>query len=359
MTCSYIVAIDNTYCLTTNFLEHLLFIIEDNDELIIIIDACNNINTLNYLEKKARSNSQIKLIYQEQKMGFGGSNNIGIRNASGKTIVFINSDVFPESNCIKNMLSLLWSDRKIAAVQPLLIYPQNNRVQSTGHVFSDYRSGQLFSMRKPDDPIIQKNGKRQALTMALCAVKKDILSQTGNFNEYFFNSHEGLELTLKISLSGYFCFYCSNAIAYHCTGAARSISLYDYSKQKAHFYRIWNDKIQYDVLKYLELQITTEQKSTSYFVLNFSTSHLWEEILENIHINISQHKIFQERFFKDVNLFYCLPFSTLNYNGSFLFLCDNMIQLKGNHRWISLRKNRKDIIMDLDGNLVPLCYLIS
>lgn len=359
MTCSYIVAIDNTYPLITNFMEQLINIIADNDEIIIVIDACNNIDTIYYLEKVAKKSSQIKLIQLKKKVGFSGSNNIGIKNASSETIIFINSDIFLENNCIENMLNLLWSDEKIAAVQPLLIYPQNNLIQSTGHVFSDYRSGQLFSMRKKDDLIVQKDEKRQALTMALCAVKRKILDKVGCFDEYYFNSHEGLELSLKITLSGYSCFYCANATAYHCTGAARSASLYDTSKQKAHFYEKWNSKIQYDLSEYLQLQITSEQLDTYFFVFNFSTSHQWNEILKTLNINTLQHETFQERFMKSINLFYCLPYSSLNYSGSFLFLCDNMAQLKANHRWISLRKNCKDIIMDLDGNLVPLHYLID
>lgn len=359
MKCSYIVAIDNTYSLTTNFLEPLLNIITENDELIIVTDACNNIDTINYLETTAQRTVQIKLIQLKHKVGFSVCNNIGIKKATGDTIIFINSDIFLESNCIKNMVSLLWSDKKIGAVQPLLIYPQSNLVQSTGHVFSDYRSGQLFCMRRPDDNIIKKCGKRQALTMALCAIKKESLIKIGGFDEYYFNSHEGLELTLKISLSGYSCYYCSSAIAYHCTSAARATSLYDTTKQKAYFYQKWGDDIQIDVTEYLRSQITTEQQDTCFFVLNFSTSCKWDEILSKLNINILQRKVFQERFLKDINLFYCLPFSSLNYNGAFLFLCDNIAQLKGNYRWIYLRKSYKDIIMDLDGNLVPLNYFMT
>ena len=157
---------------------------------------------------------------------------------------------------------------------------------------------------------------------------------------------------------GYSFFYCANAIAYHCTGAARSTCLFDASKQKAHFYQKWGNNLQYDLGEYFNLQITTEQLDTSYFCLNFSTSHQWDELLEKIHINVIQRSSFQERFLKDINLFYCLPFSSLNYGGSFLFLCDNMAQLKKNHRRISLRKNCNDVIMDLDGNLVPLNYHI-
>ena len=359
MTRSYIIAIDNKYELISNFLEQLLHNVKNTDEIILIDDNCNYIDTLKYLEYRAKKHSQIKLIHLKQKVGFGKANNVGISIANGESLIFINSDVFLEKNCIDKMLELLWSNDQIGAVQPLLVYPQTNKVQSTGHVFSDYRSGQLFSMRKINDPIIRRNGVRQSLTMALCAVKRKVLDQIGGFGEYYYNSHEGLELTLKITQNGYFCYYCSDAIAYHCTGAARTTALYDTSKQKAHFYEKWQGKIKYDCIEYLGTQLTSEIIQCSYFILNFSTSKMWQIFLPQLHIHKLQYKVFQERFLETINLFYCLPHSSLNFHGNYLFLCDNISQISANYRWILLRKHYKDIIMDLDGNLVPLNYFIS
>ena len=359
MTCSYIVAIDNTYALISNFLQQLLFHVKESDEIILIDDACNNFDTLVFLDNMANKYKQIRLIHLKQKAGFGKANNIGISIANGDTIIFINTDIFLESKCIDRMLDLLWSSQKIGAVQPLLVYPQTNKVQSTGHVFSDYRSGQLFSMRKIQDIVLQQNGIRQALTMALCAVKSNVIEEIGGFDEYYYNSHEGLELTLKITQNGYFCYYCSDAIAYHCTGAARTTALYDTSKQKAHFYEKWQGKIKYDCIEYLGTQLTSEIIQCSYFILNFSTSKMWQIFLPQLHIHKLQYKVFQERFLETINLFYCLPHSSLNFHGNYLFLCDNISQISANYRWILLRKHYKDIIMDLDGNLVPLNYFIS
>ena len=135
MTCSYIIAIDNKYELISNFLEQLLCNVKKNDEIILIDDGCNYFDTLEYLTYMAQNNTQIKLIHLKQKVGFGKANNVGISAASGETLIFINSDIFLEKYCIDRMLELLWSDDKIGAVQPLLIYPQTNKVQSTGDVF--------------------------------------------------------------------------------------------------------------------------------------------------------------------------------------------------------------------------------
>ena len=64
------------------------------------------------------------------------------------------------------------------------------------------------------DKIVKQSAARQALTMALCAVKKKVFLQLGSFNEAYYNSHEGMELTLKMTLNGYVCMYCAEAVAY-------------------------------------------------------------------------------------------------------------------------------------------------
>ena len=116
-------------------MEQLLTNIKKTDEVIIVNDACENINTIQYLNKLSENSSQLKIVHLSKKVGFAKANNIGIAHSIGETLIFINSDIFLTNNCIENMLNLLWSNNKIGAVQPKLIYPQNNLIQSTGHIF--------------------------------------------------------------------------------------------------------------------------------------------------------------------------------------------------------------------------------
>lgn len=355
---SYIIAMDNTSALMSNFFGFLLPSVKTDDEMIIICDGCDSIASMNYLESRAQKDARIHLIMLKEKIGFAKANNLAVNMAVSETLVFINTDIFPVNDCIDNMLYMLNHDEKIAAVQPLLLYPQTDLVQSTGHVFSEFKSGQLFSQRTYKDKIVKESAPRQALTMALCAVKKKIFSEMGGFNELYYNSHEGMELTLKMSLQGYVCMYCANAIAYHCSGVARKKVSFDISRQRAYFYQQWHNHITNDVEKYLFQQMDFNVDFCKYIVYNVSSSTDWTRILEELRINCAQEIILKERFEEKVNLYDCISFTSLRYPGPFLFLCDSFAQIASNNNWICNRNNPDDLVMDLNGNFLHLLALV-
>ena len=130
--------------------------------------------------------------------------------------------------------------------------------------------------------------------MALCAIKRNVVTKVGGFDEYYYNSHEGLELTLKISLNGYQCYYCSNAIAYHCS-EEHVQPHYMILQNKGTFLSKMEQKIKCDLQEYLSFQLLPQHMSYHYFVLNFSTSHYWEDTL-----NILKIKDYSMKFFKSV-----------------------------------------------------------
>lgn len=355
---SYIIAMNNTYALMSNFFGFLLPSVKPDDEMIIVCDGCDSIVAMDYLESIAQTDSRIRLVKTKNKIGFAKANNLAVSMAISETLIFINTDIFPVRDCIDNMLYMLNCNEKIAAVQPLLLYPQTGLVQSTGHVFSGFKSGQLFSMRSPTDGILKQSAPRQALTMALCAVKKKVFSLLGGFNELYYNSHEGMELTLKITLQGYVCMYCANAVAYHCAGVARKKVPFDISRQRAYFYQQWHSHIINDLEKYLSQQIDFNMDFREYIVYNLSSSTDWARILEELRIKYAQEIVLEERFEEKINLYDCISFTSLYYPGSYLFLCDSFSQIASNNNWIFNRNSSTDLVMDLNGNLLYLHTLV-
>lgn len=355
---SYIIAMNNTYALMSNFFGFLLPSVKPDDEIIIVCDGCDNISTMDYLNSMALTDSRIHLIKSEEKSGFAKANNLAVKTSTSETLIFINTDIFPANDCIDKIIHMLNSSDKIAAVQPLLLYPQNGLVQSTGHVFSEFKSGQLFSMRSPMDKIVKQSAARQALTMALCAVKKKVFLQLGSFNEAYYNSHEGMELTLKMTLNGYVCMYCAEAVAYHCAGVARKKTAFDISRQRAYFYQHWHNYIDNDLEKYLFQQINFNMDFVEYIVYNLSSSNDWIRILEELRIKYAHLLVLEERFDEKINLYDCISFTSLHYPGPYLFLCDSFSQIAANNNWICNRNNQADLVMDLNGNLLHLHTLI-
>lgn len=352
---SIIVAIDNNFALTNNFIENLFLTtaFENEGELIIILDACNDIQTIEYLNSLSDKTLPIKIIHNNTKLGYGKSNNIAVDNSKGDILVFINSDVFPVNNSINCLVSYLEDNiSTVGAVQGLLIYPQSNKVQSTGHLFIDLQNTHVYQHCDVKKDIVKKEGCRQALTSAFCAIPRDIFIRNGKFNEYYYNAYEGFELTLKITFSGLKCMYYPEAIAYHISGGTRNSMDICETQQGKYFIKNWGNKIKTDIEQYILCQLNESIQKRMYSSIIFSQLTGWEVILEKLKFNINGY--IHHQCSGEINLYQILPFSFLNFGGNYLFIVDSIKNISGNYNWIKNRKNSYDIVIDSHGNVMYL-----
>jgi GT2 family glycosyltransferase len=349
---SVIVSINNTYALITNFIENLVSTTEfANGELIVIVDGCKDKDTLDYLEKLKYQFSFMKLIFSNEQVGYSVANNIAVKHSSGDILVFINSDVLPCKGSIEKLISFLIENETIGAVQGCLIYPQNNKIQSTGHLFMEHHNSHIYKGKQSNHPLILEQGSRQALTTAFCAMPKNIFYDNGGFNEKYFNAYDGMELTLKITQSGLKCIYYPKAVAYHITGATRNYIKFDNEMASKKFWSTWEGKIRIDIHDYIMPQITDKMRDQIYFVIDCGNLSDWYSVLQTIGINTSGVIKIQDRFEKSVNLYFNLPFEALHYNGPYLFLCNDNLILSGNYNWCVVRNNSMDLVIDSHGNV--------
>lgn len=349
---SIIVALDNDFALTNNFIESLLKStdIENEGELVIILDGCSDIKTIQYLRDLSKQKAYIKLIENNQRYGYGISNNIAVKYSLGDILVFINSDVFPTEGSIVKLVNYVENHRStIGAAQGLLIYPQNNRVQSTGHLFLNFQNNHVYQGKCATDPIITKEGERQAITTAFCAIPKEIFFQNGMLNEYYYNAYEGMELTLKITLSGLKCMYYPEAIAYHICGGSRDNLDISETQQSKYFVHNWGNQIKTDIDQYICPQITDEILQEVYTIINLSQLKGWKEILNKL--NIKTNGEILKPHSGEVNLYLQFPYSFLEYAGNYLFIIDSFKNIMANHNWFKSRLAEGDIVIDSHGNL--------
>lgn len=352
---SIIVALDNNFALTNNFIENLLITTEfkNDGELVIVSDNCNDIETIKYLKSLSDKPFPINVIYNENKLGYGKSNNIAVENSRGDILVFINSDVFPEKGSIQLLVSYLEKNAStVGAVQGLLVYPQNNKVQSTGHLFIDLQNEHVYQNCDIEKAVVKKEGSRQAITSAFCAIPRDIFIKNGKFNEYYYNAYEGFELTLKITLSGLSCIYYPEAMAYHIGGGTRSSMDICEIQQGKYFVQHWGNKIVTDIEQYILPQLNSAIRKRMYSVILFSQLTGWETVIENLGFNTNGY-IYQPQG-GEINLYQLFPYYFLNFGGNFLFIIDSIKNMAGNYNWIRNRRNFSDIIIDSHGNVMAL-----
>lgn len=241
MKASIIISTNSNRTLFENFLFHLSQYPTINEYEIIVINDGGEYSISEEQYKDLGLNCVHKIDLSE-KQGYGAANNIATQSANCDYLIFMNDDIILKPDCLEKMLSVLKRD-DVSAVQPKLIYPQSNLVQSTGHIFTKFTNAHALENAHIDSRIVNKSGERQALTTALCATKKTSFSKMGKFSAEYYNAWEGMEYTLKLTYNGEKCWYAHEAEAYHIRGGARNQYELNEEAQSAIFWSKWSKNI--------------------------------------------------------------------------------------------------------------------
>lgn len=349
---SFIVSIDNSFELVNNFFENFLCItFVKESEIIVVIDCVYNIKLLNYLSDLEQQHTNITLLSLKVKAGYGKANNIGVSKSNGKYLFFINTDIFANDDCFSKMYTAL-SSSKADCVQPLLLYPQNNRIQCAGTIFGPYYKSHLFSGRRPESIDLSSIPiERQALTSALYAMKKETFLEYGQFDEFYFNKIESMELSLKLSLDHKKCICISDAIAYHVQGTSRNDYYFDFNQQEAHFWSHIGRKAKVDICEYYRMQLNDKIKNATYYIITIAQVRNVLSVIKEIPIEYCSYTEINGINPGKINLYDLIPYSIQKLNIPILFYVDNITALSNNKKWFEVR-NQDDIILDTFGNLI-------
>lgn len=242
----------------------------------------------------------------------------------------------------------------VACVQPLLIWPQNNRIQCAGSTFGPFYKKHLFAGRLLNTiDLSNYPQERQALTSALYAMRKADFYNYGMFDEFYYNKLESFELSLKLSLGGKRCLCVHDAIAFHSQGTGRNQYFFDFYQQEAYFWVKMGKDFKPDIYKHYKRQITSKMLNNTYYVVSICQIRTVKNIIEQLGITyldiyeingISPNKI---------NLYELLPYSLHQLDIPLLFFVENILDLGKNKHWFETRNhNSSDLVIDTYGNLV-------
>jgi len=355
---SFIISLDNSYAMTENFFAIFLknkFVA--TSEVIVVLDGVSNENIITYCKSLEKKHENVKLFYIS-KVGYGKANNFGVQQSTGEYIYFINSDIFAEEDCFEKM-HLKLTTENVACVQPLLIYPQTNLVQCAGTFFGPYFKDHLFDGNKADAPIVQVENKRQALTSALYAMRKDTFLEFGGFDEFYYNKLESFELSYKLTLAGRVCLYLPSARAWHSRGGGRSKYTFDFRQQESYFWTRYGPSVNPDISNYLNQQINENIASHSYYTVMMSQIRSWKDILSKTPLQVSQYVEMPWISPGSFNLWDIFPSEIMRYKNPLALIVESIRHLHDNSQWFKFRNNPCDIAIDSYANVVNISDYIN
>lgn len=163
---------------------------------IVVVDNGSNENDFVTL---ATSNLPFRLIRLKTNRFYGEGNNIGVANAKGNILFFLNNDAFVTSGWALPLITHLRTDLTIGAVAPKMIYP-DGKLQEAGAVISeDGAPMQIGKYQSPDDPKFNSQYEVDYGSAAALLMRKADFEKVNGFDMRWEPAYyEDVDLCLRI-----------------------------------------------------------------------------------------------------------------------------------------------------------------
>lgn len=222
--------------------------------------------------------------------GLEYARNLGIKEAEGRIVVFVDDDVVLERNWLELILKNFDTDPRVGGVGGIPIAARDGKV-SSHPVFRDVI---LDLMTNKAQGLTGWQGKRESckqrvdlLSGSNMAFRHNVLLQVGGFDENFYgcSAGEDVDMCLRISKEGYYLVLDPEAKAYHYSDDVERWSAH-HKNDPAFFYALADNQT-YWLAKH---QIVKGLKWVPYLLFRFSNAFFWMIKTRNILVFFSYAK---------------------------------------------------------------------
>jgi GT2 family glycosyltransferase len=190
---------------------------------IIVVDNGSTDQSISYLRNYP--DNKVHVIELKDNLGFARAANVGIRDANGEIIAFLNNDIEVDENWLMAAVEKLLSEERVGAVQSKMMqYDRRNKIDCVGVSVDKFGIDVPIGYDEVDYGQYDKLAEIGACCGGAMIVWKNVLVKTGFFDTKFFIYYEDLDLSWRIRLSGYKILPAPSSMVYH-VGSATSKSM--------------------------------------------------------------------------------------------------------------------------------------
>jgi len=179
---------------------------------ILVVDNISSDNSQIECKKKF---PDIKLIQNDENLGYCGGNNAGIKKAEGEFIIILNPDTIVETNWIEELLNAEKEFGEGLYQPKILSLNEENTIQSTGNMLHLFGFG--FARDKGNKVIERKEEiEKVGYASGTCLfTTRKVLDKIGLLDEFLFLYHDDLDLGWRGAQIGINSFYVPKSKIYH------------------------------------------------------------------------------------------------------------------------------------------------
>jgi GT2 family glycosyltransferase len=199
---------------TIDLLASLRLVTYPNIE-VIVVDNASPTDDPSILKQ---SHPEIIFIQSATNLGFAGGNNLGVRQAKGKYILFINNDTEVDPSFLEPLVAKFESSSKIGAVSPKIkFFDHPDTIQFCGRAPMNH-----YTMRSHgighgvvDNGQFEVDTETNFVHGAAMMVPISVIREIGLMPECYFLYYEELDWCASIKRAGYELWYVHNSFLLH------------------------------------------------------------------------------------------------------------------------------------------------
>jgi GT2 family glycosyltransferase len=200
-----------------------IFIHTDKGYEVIVVDVGSYPGTIEWMKSLEQTKDNFRLIINKDSLGISATRNQGIKNASGKYLVFMDNDVIVTKGWLKELIKVAKSADDIGMVGAKIL-----RMDSMVHFFAGYMAADfnengdlkgiglrwLTPYERYAKEVLHQQDVEWYPTTCLLA-KKDIIQKLGGFDEILSTCEEDKDLCIRVRNAGYRIVYCPKSEVFH------------------------------------------------------------------------------------------------------------------------------------------------
>lgn len=231
MDVSIIIVNYNTPKLTVDAIDSILSSQTKYSFEIIVVDNHSSDHSVQLIKERF---PEVKLIVNEENVGFAKANNQGINLSNGRYILLLNSDTIVKEDTIEKMIEFMDKNRQVGASGCKVLLPNGKLDQACHRGFPTPKASfyYLVGLSKlfPKSPRFNQYHLGymnfdephpiDCLVGAFMLVRREVIEQVGLLDENFFMYGEDIDWCYRIKQAGWEIYYCPSTSIIHYKGAS-------------------------------------------------------------------------------------------------------------------------------------------
>jgi GT2 family glycosyltransferase len=181
---------------------------------VILVD---NASTDGSVELVAANFPQVRIICNDENLGFAGGMNAGLKEATGDIAVLLNQDTVVREDWLAELVKAMETDKHIGIAGCKILYPDGQTIQHAGG-YLEYPLGlsHHYGYGELDQGQWDEQREVEYVTGAAMAIQLEVLERIGYLDDDFFPAYfEDADLCLRARQAGYKVVYVPTAALLH------------------------------------------------------------------------------------------------------------------------------------------------